>query len=717
MDIKNEVLYRVYGLLFVVLVPLALLLAWQTFRIAILEGPEWREVAEQQYIDERVIESERGDIYSLNGSLLATSVPYFDIFFDPYAAPAEAYYDPRNLDSLAYLLAHYVDDTYTTDGMRDQLLLWRDSTRSRDRYIPLKRQVTYSEKKRMEEWPIFNLGRNRGGFIAESRSERRRPFGALARRTIGYVRPGMAKVGLEGYYDDYLGGKPGKEIMYKVDPRRNLWLPSRNLTVIEPSQGNDVFTTIDINLQDITEQALMRAMREHLAEWGTAVVMDVETGAVRAIANLGRNETGDSYYELYNYAIAMATEPGSTFKLASIMALLEDEKVDLNDTIHINKGKWRFYEEEMVDATSSSLSMDSATVQRVFEISSNVGLARLIDKYYGKDAGDNAVQFIEKLHQFKLNQPTGIGLEGEAPPYIKTAYSEEDQWSGITLPWMATGYEIKMTPLQLLTFYNAVANGGRMMQPYLVREIRNDGQVVEEFVPTVISKRIAKPVTIERARLLLEGVVLRGTAKGLRSNRFDFAGKTGTAQLGYRRGTRGTRVEGYQASFAGYFPADQPRYSVIVVINKPTRGSYYGSDVAGPVFREIADKAFNSMVELHEPVNEGPRPILYAENLPSYDLGTAADIHTIMDYLDLPVYGVNEGIGVLVPRSDSLFLLARNLNEETVPDVLGLGLRDAVFVLENRGLQVKPNGVGRVRRQSLIPGTRIRGQTIQLYLN
>ena len=717
MDIKNEVLYRVYGLLFVVLVPLALLLAWQTIRIALLERAEWRARAEEQYIEERTIESERGDIYSLQGSLLATSVPYFDIFFDPFAAPAEVYYDPRNLDSLAYLLAYYVDDTYTTDGMRDQLLLWRDSTRSRDRYIPLKRQVTYSDKKRMEEWPIFNLGRNRGGFIAEPRSERRRPFGALARRTIGYVRPGMAAVGLEGYFDKYLGGEPGKELMYKVDPRRNLWMPSRNLTVVEPSQGNDVYTTIDINLQDITEQALMRAMREHLAEWGTAVVMDVETGAIRAIANLGRDAAGESYYELYNYAIAMATEPGSTFKLASIMALLEDEKVDLNDTIHINYGKWRFYDEEMVDATRNSLTMDSATVQRVFEISSNVGLARLIDKFYGPAAGNKGAEFIEKLHQFKLHQPTGITLEGEAPPYLKTAYSEEDQWSGLTLPWMATGYEMKLTPLQLLTFYNAVANGGRMMQPYLVSEIRNDGKVVEEFVPTVISKRIAKPATIERARLLLEGVVQRGTAADLRSNRFDFAGKTGTAQLGYRRGSRGTRVEGYQASFAGYFPADKPRYSVIVVINKPTRGSYYGSDVAGPVFREIADKAFNSMVALHEPINQGPRPILYEANLPNYDLGAAEDIHTVMNYLDLPVYGIEEGIGVLLPRSDSLHLLARNLNEETVPDVLGMGLRDAVYVLENRGLRVKPNGVGRVRRQSLIPGTRIRGQTIQLYLD
>ena len=302
-------------------------------------------------------------------------------------------------------------------------------------------------------------------------------------------------------------------------------------------------------------------------------------------------------------------------------------------------------------------------------------------------------------------------------PYIKEPYSEEHQWSLVTLPWMATGYELKITPLQLLTFYNAVANNGEMMKPYLVDAIERNGEPIEIFRPTVVKKAIASQSTIERARILLEGVVERGTARKLRTNRYRFAGKTGTAQVNYKRGSKGTRVGGYQASFAGYFPAEDPKYSCIVVIRKPRQGGIYGGDVAGPVFREIADNCFNSMIDLHEALNQGPRPVLYENNLPSLELGNEEDIKTVLDYLDLPYYGTADGeITVLTASSDSLFLRTRTLSETKIPSVVGMGLRDAVYVLENRGLKVTTAGVGRVTRQSIKPGTNIRGQTIKLTL-
>ncbi len=722
MDVKNEVLYRVYFVVFAIFVPAALLLLYRTVDVAIVQGEEWRTIGEDNYVKTRSIDAERGNIYARDGSLLATSVPYFDLYFDPFASSQEDYFE--NLDTLAYCLATYVDNSYTVGGFRQYLISLRDTLGGKrmNRHVLLKRQVSFSEKRRIEAFPLFNLGQYRGGLIAEKLSERKRPFGLLARRTIGYVRNGLQPVGLEGRYDSLLGGEPGSQMMIKVDPRSDLWLPLDDLTIVEPRSGDDIVTTIDVNIQDIAEDALLRAMQRHQPEWGTAIIMEVETGAIRAMANLGRDDAGQGYYEMYNYAIAMATEPGSTFKLPTVMALLEDGHVKLTDSVDIERGETIFSDQKMEDATSFSAKLDSTTVQRAFEISSNVGMAKLVDRYYNlPDDGDRnrgAYQFIQRLQDFNLHLPTGLELAGEANPLVKDPYNSDQQWSLVTLPWMATGYELRITPLQLLTFYNAVANNGRLMQPYLVSAVERNGEPIEEFRPIVVNEQIASQSTVEKARILLEGVVERGTAYKLRTNRYRFAGKTGTAQLDYRRGTRGTRVGGYQASFAGYFPADNPKYSCVVVIYKPRQGGFYGGEVAGPVFREIADQCFNSMIDLHEPLNQGPRPVLYEDNLPDYDMGDEEDIRVVLDYLDLPYYGDPESdMAVLMASTDSLFLEPRSLSTEQVPNVVGMGLRDAVYILENRGLQVKTTGVGRVARQSIIPGTRIRGQTITLSLN
>ncbi|MCB0580903.1 MAG: transpeptidase family protein [Phaeodactylibacter sp.] len=716
MDIKNEVLYRVYILLFGIVVPVSIALIYRTAQISVADGERWRAQGRDNYLEYRQVEADRGNILAADGSLLATSIPYFDLYFDPHSPSEEDY--KKNIDTLAQCLATYVLKDYTVGGAREFLESLRKAA---DRHVVLKRKASYAEKKFIEEFPLFRLGRFRGGFIAEKRSERKRPFGLLAQRTIGYVRDNAKPVGLEGQFDTLLGGMPGQQLMIRVDPREDLWMPVDDLTVIEPETGSDIVTNLDIDIQDISEQALMRAMNAHDAEWGTAVVMEVETGAIRAMANLGRTDEG--WWETYNYAVGTALEPGSTFKSASVMALLEDGFVDLDDSIRIYKGRAQFYEDEMVDASPYSPKLDTIRMREAFVISSNVGIATMIQDHYGEktkaNGNEGAARFIKRLKQFNLHLPTGIEIDGEANPYIKEAYSDKDYWSGTTLPWMSIGYEMKITPLQLLVFYNAIANGGEMMKPYLVSEAQRFGKVTQRYRPTVIDRRIATRPTIAKIQELLVSVVEdeRGTAHKLRTGHYTFAGKTGTAQINYRRGSRGTRIGGYQASFVGYFPVEKPKYSCIVVINRPRRGGFYGGDVAGPVFREIADNIYAAKVELHAPINLAPKPVLAGNSLPGYSIGDKKDIQAVFQYLDIPYYGEPETPMVATRvQADSVILEQRTMPEGRVPNVVGLGLRDALYALENNGLTVEVEGFGKVSRQSLLPGTRINGQAIRLYL-
>lgn len=720
MDIKNEVLVRVYVLLFAIVVPAAMFLMYKTVAIAILDGERWRGQGQDAYVREHEIEQERGNILAADGSLLATSVPYFDIYFDPFVASDKDFF--ANVDSLAYCLATYVDDSYTVGAFREYLLDLRDTTLNKSRHVEIKKKVAYAEKKKIEGFPLFNLGQYRGGMIAEKRSERKRPFGLLARRTIGYKRDESVPIGLEGTFDEVLRGEPGKELMVCVDRKRDLWIPTEELMSIEPRNGDDIRTTIDINIQDITESALLNAVKYHDAEWGTAVVMEVATGQIKAIANLGRIDGRNEWYETYNYAIGRAIEPGSTFKTASMMTLLEDGYITLEDSVDIQNGKATFYGADMEDASPYSSRLDTITVRQAFELSSNVGIAKLMERFYGtkNEANDNlgAAKFIEKLRSFQLDLPTGIELDGEATPYIKEAYSTKDNWSGLSLPWMAIGYELEITPLQLLTFYNAIANNGTMMKPMLVLEESRFGRQTKAYKPTVVKKQIASSKTIAQAQRLLEGVVERGTAQKLQTERYRIAGKTGTAQIGYRRNLTGTSVAGYQASFVGYFPAEKPVYSCIVVLNKPRQHGFYGSDVAGPVFRSISDKCYDSILELHRPMNKGPKPVLDERSLPSYNVGHQDDIKKVLAFSGLPWHGQPDTeMAMIRASSDSLKLEPRSIPEKKVPNVVGMGLRDALFALENRGLKVQISGVGRVIKQSAPPGTRAIGQKVWIELN
>ncbi len=719
MNIKNEVLYRVYFIFFLMVIPIAILLIYKTAFISYAEGEFWRQKGKATFVEVRNVEADRGNILAANGELLATSIPFFDIYFDPNSSGMSEEDFNENIDSLAWMITHYVDNSYTPGGYKSFLI---EKRKSGSRYVQIKRKASYEEKRFIETFPLFNLGQMRGGFIVKQRNERVRPFGLLAQRTIGYVRDNAKPVGLEAVFDGELGGRPGRREMICVDKTRDIWLPVNALTEVEPRSGDDLKTTIDINIQDITEEALLRAMNHHNAEWGTAVVMEVKTGAIKAIANLGKTDNG--WWETYNYAVGTAIEPGSTFKLATMMAMLEDGYFDLDDTVSIENGKTNFYNETMQDASPYAQKMDSITVQQAFELSSNVGMAKLAVQAYGeknfRNGYQGAARFIEHLKDFNLHLPTGVEVSGEAEPFIKEANNSAQDWSGTTLPWMAIGYELKITPLQLLTFYNAVANEGEMMKPFLVSEILREGEIVNYFKPTVVKRRIASSGTLKQAKLLLEGVVERGTAEKMAraDSLYRFAGKTGTAQIGYRRISNQTFIRGYQASFAGYFPAENPVYSCIVVISSPQSNGYYGGDVAGPVFREIADHCFVGATEVHEALNaSAPEPLL-PRQWPNNHSGLSQDMDFLIDALDLPAIGRPDAPwSVLRVRSDSLLWENRTTLDNIVPNVTGMGLRDALYLIENQGLRASVSGFGKVTRQSIKPGTRARGQTVRLYLN
>ncbi len=703
---KNEVLVRVYIVVFaVVLVGVAIFA--KAVRISMVEGKFWRDKIENQYFQMRKVEAGRGNILASNGGLLATSLPYFELAFDPNSSGmTDADFD-LNIDSLAYCLATYVDQSFTPEGMRDYLIEMR---KAKKQYIPIKKEANYEEYEQISQFPLFRMGQFKGGFIAIPKFKRKHPYGMLASRTIGYDRKYSTSIGLEGYYEEVLDGEQGEQLMRRLT--KDIWIPVNNFSKIDPTGGLDIKTTLDVDIQDVAEGSLLAALKEHNAEYGVALVMDVKTGGIRAIANLGRTKKG-KIWETYNHAVGTSTEPGSTFKLASMMALIEDKKVQLDDSIYLDKGRATFFNQVMVDASKHGL--DSTTVRHAFEISSNVAIAKLVQEHYGDE--DEAAEFIERLKQFNLNHRTGVEINGEADPYIKEAFSTEDNWSGLSLPWMAHGYELKLTPLQLLSFYNTVANDGRQMKPYLVSETQKFGETVERFPPKVVKKQIASRKTIRLAQELLEGVVLNGTAKRYQTNRYTFAGKTGTAQINYKRSNGKTTVGGYQSSFVGYFPTEDPVYSCIVVIYKPKNGRYYGSDVALPVFRSIADKIFTLKPDLFERFEE--ETWVQSAKATKGNIGAQSDFKYLFDAIDVD-YEPNKSAEFVVIDQDSteqLQFLNKNIQVEQVPSVVGMGLRDAVYVLENLGLRVEVNGSGKVVNQSIRSGTMLRGQTVALRLN
>ncbi len=686
-EIKRRV-YLAYGLM----VFFAFAIVAQVANVQLVEGEEWRGKAQTQTTRFETIEATRGNIFAEDGSLLATSKPIYEVRWD---AAVETISDELFNDSVGALAAGLsrIFNDRSRESWKRELIQARNSG---NRYHLIKRNIEHAELKRMKLLPLFNKGRFKSGIIIIQKSRRAKPFRELASRTIGYDRPGY-RVGLEGAYTEELGGVNGKRLMQKISG--GVWKPLADANEIEPQDGMDLVTSIDINIQDVAESALETQLRKSGAQSGCVVLMEVQTGLIKAIANLTLQDDG-SYQETYNYAIGAATEPGSTFKLASIICLLEDGHVDLSDTVDIEGGVKVFHKDKMEDSKTGQY--NRITVAKAFEISSNVGIAKLMDFHYARKSAD----FTKRIEKMRLNKPLGLEIPGEPSPFIKNNVDESQKWSGTSIAWMSIGYEMLMTPMQMLAFYNAVANDGVLVKPRFVQAIKKHGRVVKEFDREVLVERICSKRTLTAVRGLLEGVVERGTASNLRHAEYQIAGKTGTAQIasdgkGYSQGG----VKTHRASFVGYFPADNPRYSCIVVISKP-KGAYYGNAVAGPVFKEISDKVYSTQLKMHPTLVTDTT--MLASRAPSSKVTRNADLQKALGTVGVEAIVAAPDAEWAAPQSrqDSLLLVARTLQENLIPRVVGMGAMDAIFLLENLGLQVRMVGSGVVRRQSIIPGTR-----------
>ncbi len=723
-EIRKELLWRLYAV-FIVIFLVGMMIFLRAVQVQVIEGEHWLAKSDSLHVKYKDVKAERGNILSDDGSLLATSISLFDIHFDA-GAPGMTDDDfNQNVDSLSYYLANYINNSMTEGQWKEYLVNGRygpnDGVKHDPvRYLLIKKGVNYDLRQYIQTLPLFRNRRNEGGLIVEAQMKREHPFQMLAHRTIGYIRENAESVGLESSFDEILRGAEGKQLMQRVSG--DVWIPVNDITEVAPRNGKDIQTTLDINLQDITEIALERGVKARDADHGCAIVMEVKTGAIKAIANIGRTDALDEkgavkWWENYNYAVGESTEPGSTFKLATLLMLLEDGYIKLSDTIDVNLGKTKYYDEEMEDAEAHGLK--KTTIQHAFEISSNVGVSQLAHKYYNiKDNGDvntaGRKRFIEKLKGLHLTEKTGVDVEGEAAPYIKNV--TDKLWAGTTIPWMSIGYETHLTPLQVLTFYNAVANNGRMMKPYLVKEIQNYGETEETIRPQALKNSICSSSTIQKLKELLIGVVKNGTARNINNGNVPMAGKTGTCILNFNSKNRGAKK--YQTSFCGFFPADDPQYSCIVVMNNP-RNNWYGAVSAAPVAKEIAEKSVAVRLEAQVPLNFGKKPNYSTLTMPNGSAGEKTELKRVYGFINMPYFdktGGNKFAGSVV-KNDSLALMYRPLQSGLVPNVTGMGLRDALYLLENSGVKVRFTGVGKVRSQSIKPGTKAAGQVCLIDLD
>jgi cell division protein FtsI (penicillin-binding protein 3) len=703
-DIKKDFLWRIYLMyFFIVLFGLSVIIKVCTIQFA--EGDYWREKEQALTMKYFNIEASRGSIYSSDGSLLATSVPIFELRMDVISEPVTDKIFYEKLDSLSLKLAQ----TFTHRTKNEWRTALKNARKNKERYFLIARKVNYATLKEVRTFPIFKMGKYKGGLIVLQQSRRELPFKNLAQRTIGYDRKSNKPLGIEGAFNKDLQGLSGKRLMQKI--AGGVYKPINQDNEIEPQDGNDIVTTIDANIQDVAHHALEKQLKAQNAHHGCAILMEVKTGAIKAMVNLSRLDSG-SYAETFNYAIGEGTEPGSTFKLASIMAAIEDGYTDLDEMVDTEGGR-KAYAGGYVMKDSHEGGYGKITVKQVFEKSSNVGTSNIVMKYYKKQPQ----KFIDRLYSFGIQKPLGIALPGEAIPYIKDTKSK--LWSALSLPLMSIGYEEKLTPLQTLNFYNTVANNGKMMRPQFVREIRSKGQLIKAFPPEVINPSICSQNTIDKAREMMEGVVKEGTATFLRTAPYQIAAKTGTAQIAL--GNKGYTQDGkktYMASLCGYFPAKDPLYSIIIVVSAPSKAAYYGNEVAGPVFREIADKVYSNSKEIHNPLKLDTASAIV--HVPFVKSGKKSDVQVIAKVLSLKTAITDENANYVWAQINKETFQLKGLatKESEVPQLVGMGLRDALTILENQKIAVKVIGRGVIKKQSVAAGTIVtKGTTITIELS
>ncbi len=703
MDVKRDILWRVY-LSYILVVIACLAIFGKAIFIQQVQGPHWRSMSDSlhQKLDE--IEAERGTIYSEDGQMLSTSIPQFDIYID---FRVDALHEKsgklfrENIDSLSDCLANLFKD----QSAGEYKALLQEGYNNEDGYFMLKKKISFREYESLRHFPLFKMGRYKSGMIANEKTIRLNPYQMLAFRTIGLARDSN-KVGLEMTYDSLLKGRNGKQFVRKIAGGVNV--PVDDTYEIEPETGKDIVSTIDVFIQDVAENALMKMMIKNEAQTGCVIVLETKTGKVKAIANLGKRTDG-SYWEDFNYAIS-PTEPGSTFKLATMMSLLEDKKVRLTDLVNLEGGTWHINGQTVYDAEQHGLY--EATVKQAFEKSSNVGMAKLAWNNYGS----NPSQFLKHLSKMRIDTITGIDLSGERIPTMFKPGSK--LWGPTTLPWMAFGYNVAITPLRTATLYNAVANNGRMMRPYLVSAVKDEGVLLKQFQPNVIDEKVCSDETLRQLRECLEGVCIEGTAAKLfKGTAYKVAGKTGTALVA--NGNRGYADQIYQSAFAGYFPADNPQYTCVVVIKNKSRAlMHHGADVAGPVFKEIADRLYSTYIRQSNNITVQVKKTDSSSF--SYS-GMKKELALITSTLKMPFADSTNRTDEwtnMSGKNATVVLSQKMVDKNAMPELKGMALKDVVYLCENMGLKVNVKGRGKVAGQSIVAGQPVaRGQLVSIELN
>lgn len=688
MEEQKQISIRAY-VVYISFVVVMLAVLFQTFAIQFTKSDPQFETSngEGEILPTRITKKtpRRGQILDVNYTPLVTSVSFFDIHFDPTVVDQKTF--DRDLEPLCDSLAKY----YPTKTSREYQTFIRKGRKNKKRYLLITKKATNQEKKRLHTFPIFEKGRLGGGLIDnEEIIIRKRPHGELLKRTLGSVKNGK-QIGLEYAFNDYLKGEEGEQIEQKISTG---WKKIGPVTK-EAVEGANIITTIDKSIQEVAHSELLRQLENQEARNGCVIVMEVKTGYIKAIVNLSRGKDGQ-YSEAYNIAIGTKEDPGSTFKLASLMALLEDGKVSIHDKVNA-KGHYSFYGETL-DDSNHGRGYGTITIQEAFEKSSNVFSEIINDAYK-----NNPTQFIDRIKSFGLADTLGVKILGEPKPTLHEPGT--DAWSGISLPWMAIGYEYLQTPLQTLTFYNSVANNGVLVKPQFVKEIRRGNDLIKTFPPVIKNPKICSNKTLQDLQTCLEGVVKRGTGKSLRSAFFDIAGKTGTAQVTNKDLKYGEDGEQkHIASFAGYFPAQDPIYSCIVVVSAPSK-DYYGAVVSGTVFTAIANKVYASSLQYHQPINETNS---VNTKLPISKNGNKEDFKIIQKELKLKVNDQSPSAWITTDsRGSSLTLNQRYISSKTVPNVMGMTAKDAVYLIERTGMRVKIEGYGKVIEQSVQAGEEI----------
>lgn len=709
METRRDILWRVY-LCFLGIAVLSVIILGKAFYIQRFEGQYWRSMSDSMHRHIVELDADRGTIYSEDGQMLSTSLPQFDIYLDFQAdglCDKNGKIFRENIDSFSIALSRFFGDKSTAQ-YKSEL---KEGYKKKNRYYLLKKKLSFEEYKSFRNFPLVKLGRNKSGVIVEESSKRLLPFGLLANRTVGLSREYIASngkmksqnVGLERSYDTLLNGTKGQRL---VRYAAGAAIPIEGFQV-EPENGKDIFTTLDVNIQDISENALLKMMETSEALYGTCIVMETKTGKIKAMANLGRRPDG-SYWEDDNYALRV-TEPGSTIKLVTLLAVLEKGTSKLDDLVEVGSaGQMIVGPRNVNDAERAPKPVLS--VKECFAHSSNVGMSKLAYKAFAQ----NPKEFREYLHKYHMDVRSPIDLSDIPKPRL--ASLEKNAGGTMNMITMSFGYAAQVSPLHTLTLYNAIANNGKMMKPYLVNSIQQNGIVIRQYEPTVMEESICKPEIVKAAKESMELVISEGTGRlAFKDMAFPIAGKTGTAHVADGNIKYGHGV--YQASFVGYFPADQPQYTCIVVIrSKPHAAIHYGGSLAGPVFREIATKMYAMYVD-----KKTAQPMQSKKDSSAFFYaGNTSDLKNVYRQLGLSikdssstgeysnVYGVD-----YQPVLKSI-----NMKQQVMPNVKGMGLRDALYLLESLGMKVSVKGKGKVANQSLQPGVAIsKGATVTLELS